>query len=410
MRRISCIITFLFMTAFILMCAGCTEKEEAVVDVTKTPAASLPVNTPEAQTDNGYSISTVTIFFPEGTSDADAEYQLTYSIPVFPESALNDAINRFVEELTARVTEERMPLADRAGSAAIPYTLVEFEVRKASNPAGSYTNILFTETASYDGSDSETVITTLVLDALGSECGLAKISGVYAPDALVAQQVWNIIALDPGNYYGDLALEDIVAVLDLYNGFTVAEEGYTVYVRPGKLADQSLEFSFARSALYPEFVGDILDAEEYESLLPAINATATACAPNYDGFVGTPSDAVATAFLRTLLLGNAPVSTISWDDYTACAARHFGDISITKGAAGADPGTEIAGDNVNLTAAETAYGLQCEDATIENGTLSIVGVLMYGKPGSSNTGVIGPAAITLEQAGDGWHITAFEIR
>ena len=410
MRRIYCIFASL-ITASILLFAGCTN-EAAVVDVTQTPVASLPEPTMDtaAETDDGYSVNTVTVFFPEGTTEADADYQLTYSIPLFPSEPMNEAVNRFIGELTARVTEERMPLADRAGGTAIPNTLVEFEVRKAENFAGSYTNVLFTETAAYDESDVETSTTILVLDAFGNECSLAKVSKVYAPDALVAQQVWNIIAREPDNYYGDVASEEIAAVLDLYNGFTVAEEGYTVYVGPGKLADTALEFSFSRSALYPEFVGDILDAQDYESLLPAINAAAAACAPNYESFSGTPSNPIAAAFLRTLLLGDTPSAIVSWEDYTACAARYFGEFSMTKEAAGEDPGTTISDGSVTLTATGSVYGLACEDATLENGALCIVGKLMYGEPGSSNTGEIGPASITLVQAEDGWCVTAFEIR
>ena len=103
------------------------------------------------------------------------------------------------------------------------------------------------------------------------------------------------MSMDPSAYYGDLTIADVSESLDLYNGFSVAEEGYTLYVQPGVLAaDESngrpLEFSFGRNALYPDFVGDLITVEEYEALLPQLFALASHCGPGFQSWQGEAFD------------------------------------------------------------------------------------------------------------------------
>ena len=110
---------------------GATDKPGA-----ETPGAEAPGETPESA-DIRYGSRTNTVYFPEGAGDADADYILTYTLPVFmPEelncAALNAALALYEEELTERVRTERLPLADRAEGEPAPCTTVEFAASSAA--------------------------------------------------------------------------------------------------------------------------------------------------------------------------------------------------------------------------------------------------------------------------------------
>lgn len=279
-----------------LLITGCTAQplapqvEEVVI--TQTPGSA---ETPAPQA------GPITLYYPEGASQGDAAYAVTYDLPVFSGtepavSAMNAAIQGWREELLDRVESERLPLADRAEGADLPGTQVTSLCVEAETPLGNFTSVLFYESDWYENENGAAQrISTLVFDEAGLECNLAAASGVYDPLPLAAQQVWNIMSMDPSAYYGDLTIADVSESLDLYNGFSVAEEGYTLYVQPGILAaDESngrpLEFSFGRNALYPDFVGDLITVEEYEALLPQLFALASHCGPGFQNWQGEAFD------------------------------------------------------------------------------------------------------------------------
>ena len=296
------------LAALLFSAAGCGGAVNAPGATDKpgagTPGAEAPGETPESA-DIRYGSRTNTVYFPEDAGDADADYILTYTLPVFmPEelncAALNAALALYEEELTERVRTERLPLADRAEGEPAPCTTVEF----AASSAAGYWSIRLFETVSY-GAERETIPFVLVLDAAGSEQSFAAVSGQYEPDALVAQQIYNAIDLDPDAYFGDVTPEDVRLALDLMNGFAVTQTGYDVFIPAGVLAPEAagtLTFSIPRAALYPDCVGEAISVSEYETLLPAFEAIAAACAPNYEGFSdGSPSAYAASAFLTHML-------------------------------------------------------------------------------------------------------------
>ena len=271
--------------ALSIMLSGCTagSSQPAVSVITPPPTASQ-----EAPRASG----SVTVYYPEGADEASAAYRVSYTLPSFTAQgpageAMDAALAAWLDELFQRVEEERIPLADRAEGEALPTTEVTYEIREAQTPLGNFTNLLLHETCWFDNANApEVYLTTLVFDEDGLECSLASISGVYQPEPIAAQQVWNIIGRDPAAYYGDLELEDIAAALDLYNGFTVADEGYTLYVQSGILSASEgnsapLEFSFGRNAMYPDFVGEEISAEDYEALLPQLFMLASYCGPDF---------------------------------------------------------------------------------------------------------------------------------
>ena len=128
----------ILLAALFLLSAGCDSPSGAPAAQTpgtadkpgtELPATQTPGETPESSDALFYADRTNTIYFPEGTGDADAEYVLTYRLPVFmPEelncAALNAALSLYEEELTERVRTERLPLADRVAGEAAPSTSV----------------------------------------------------------------------------------------------------------------------------------------------------------------------------------------------------------------------------------------------------------------------------------------------
>ena len=349
----------LLLLALCLALCGCVAKEAEL------PAVSVVTPAPTASTEPPRTGGSVTVYYPEGADEASAAYRVSYTLPAFTAQgpageAMDAALEAWLDELFQRVEAERIPLADRAEGEALPTTEVSYEIRQAQTPLGSFTNLLLYEKSWFDNAaEPETLLSTLVFDADGMECSLASISGVYEPEPLAAQQVWNIIGRDPASYFGDLELEDVAAVLDLYNGFTVADEGYTLYVQSGVLsANESnsapLEFSFGRNAMYPDFVGEQITAEDYEALLPRFFVLASHCGPGF----------------------------ISWQ----------------------------AGDGWPEGEA-LAYGLRLDEARLDGADLVLSGLLMKGLPGEADAVEAAKAELRLSPAtGEtAWEIAALNI-
>lgn len=382
-----------------LSAVGCTANEEPAQPVDVTAPAETAAPAEEAPPADSAS-EAITVYFPEDATEETANYKLTYLVPTFESAALNAAVSAFVDELYTRVTSERMPLADRVEGEAVPSTTVSCAVQTAELPDGEYTNLVFTETATY-GNISETDIHTIVASPAGNECSLGAVSGVYSPEAIAAQQVWNIIDREADSYFGDLTVEDVMQALDLFNGFTVAEEGYTVYIPAGVLADEGagmLEFSFARNALYPGFVGDVISAEEYEAILPVISACAKACGPGYTGFSGEPDAELAASIVNYYLLKDQASATVTMEQYDAAWMALQGSV----------PTYSMVGDRT-IEAPPAAFGMQCDDAYLDGDTLTITGQLMAGFPGSGSAAAAAGASASFVKRGDAWVINGFEI-
>ncbi|MEA5059726.1 MAG: hypothetical protein VB049_06780 [Candidatus Pelethousia sp.] len=353
--------TMLLLLSLCLLFTGCSVNQSPQAVSVITPA---PAITPASTARVG---GPATVYYPEGTDEATATYQITYTLPTFAAKgpggeAMDAALTAWLDELFERVETERLPLADRAEGETLPTTEVTYELRDAHTPLGDFTNVFLYEKSWFETSNApEILLSILVFDADGMECNLASISGAYDPEPIAAQQVWNIIGRDPASYYGDLELEDISASLDLYNGFAVADEGYTLYVQSGILSANEndgapLEFSFGRNAMYPDFVGEYISAEDYEALLPQFFAVATYCGPSF---------------------GNWRV-----------------------------------GETLPLD--ETyAYGLKLDEARLDGQELVLTGLLIKGLPGDADAMAAAKAELRLAPSGEGaqpaWTLASLSV-
>ncbi len=404
------------LAAFFLFALSACGKDVPALDVENESIISTPAPTkePEAAPEAAEppeeslaaSVKEQTLFFPEGAAMEDADYVLTYSLPLFPEgNGRSEAVALYEEELIARVQEERLPLADRVEGEAAPSTAVAWEISSAELGGRTYTAILFLETVSF-GAEEEVIPHTLVLDAAGAEQTFAALSGLYEPEALVAQQIFNEIDRSPDAYYADIAPEDVRLALDLVSGFTVSESGYTFLIRAGVLAPEEkgiLSFAVPRSALYPAAVGDALSAEEYERLLPGFAAIAAACAPNYEGFAdGSPSPYAASAFMTYMLTTGEEegyFAEVSEADYAAAFASYFTG-SLPADLAAFGDGTAYENGIYRLPIHPRApYAFRMDDAVRTADGLTVYGMLLSGTPGTAQAAELAAVALTLKADG-----------
>ena len=395
---------FAIITAMALLlcaCAGPAEQPAA-----EAPVASSP--TPEIASGDGYTVEIRTLYYPEGAEADTARFMLELRLPVF-QGAADEAIAEYEEELNTRITAELLPLAEREGG-FIPNMRVEPSVFRAELPNGEYTNVMLSETVSFlEDGEPERGRHLIVLDSDGNEQSLASVSGLYSPEDTVAQQIWNIIAGD-GSYYSDLTQEDIAEHLDLYNGFSVGDEGYTVYLPAGTVADESMgeqEFSFGQNALYPDFVGDVITAEEYARILPMLNAAAAACGPDFTSLL-TPEGELGPAYCREYLLRGRDSRTVTKNEFLSAYGFPFSHWMPPEENS---PGVEFMGDGtVKLTRVTPLYGFQSEDATLkENGILTVTGVLMSGAPGDAGAAAAASASAMFTRLDGEYYLSSFDI-
>jgi len=390
--------------AMALLMAGCAQPAvEQPIDVT-IPAETAAPQQPEAeiiQTQDGHAVISEEMLLPRDVPEEEAVYRLSYQAPQFENESANGAVALYLDELYTRVTSERMPYADPVDS--LPYTKVTFEMQEAELPAGLYTNVIFTEEHSFgDDAEAEFDRHVIVVGPDGAECCLAAVSGTYFPEDIAVQQVLNVMAYEPDSYYGDLTQDTILSAIDLYNGFAVADEGYTLFIPAGTIAPEErgmVEISFPHRALYPGFVGDVMDEEDYSALLPMLSAAAAACGPDFTGFAGAPEGELAAAIIGEYLSAQG----LAFDnaaDYSAAYAEAY------KAMFGVDNQGEI-------TSAESSnlpfYGVQWEDAYADGETVTLSGQLMSGAPGSSSAASAASVSAAVRDTGNGWIIEAFEI-
>jgi hypothetical protein len=396
---------------------------------TQGPAATEPVEgvTPDDSVSentlteaDGVSFADKTVLYPEDATEDTAQFRLDYTLPVFGDAfpafeAMNGQVALYEGELLERVSAERLPFADTAEGGALPYTRVECRAERA----GGYVNIYMYEFTSFGG-DEELLPRILVLGSDGSRESLASVTGIYDVEAVAAQQVFNLIDANRSAYYGDITLDDIPAALDLYAGFFMTDEGYGLVAAPGTLAPESdgmLIFLVDRSAFYPDVVGSVLSAEEYEAIRGPLDTLISACGMDYSGFDSSaPSAFIATSFMTLLLTEGSedalyvPVErsvyeqTYSWY-FSASMPADFADTG---------DGTYLDGETYMLPVhPHGTWSLRIDEAVCTDTGVTLYGMILYGVPGTSDSGELCAATVVLTASGSspmGYTFGSVELR
>ena len=392
--------------------------------VTPKPTESiLPGTSPEpASQPSDVDSFSQTLYYPEDSDEDTAQYRLTYSIPVFEDStpagaAMNEAVARYMDSLLVLVSQERVPRADRADGEPLPSTDVSYELSYARG----YTNVIFNSISSY-GVGEELGISTLVLDGRGNERPLQYVSGVYSGENNVAQAILSDVASAvDGNYFHDVTIESVLRAIDLYNGYTVEDFGYRIYVLPASLAPESegiLSFDVTTAEAAPGFVGDVISVDAIYALLPRLNSLATALAVNYESYTdGMISPYAATIYACIRLIDENPgVSgsvVTTRDELIEIISTSLGiESELDLSAWGIKENADSL--SVSTSHALSVYGVDISDVTAsDGGVLLLKGTLHFGAAGSAaSQGYVSTVEIEIIPSAAsecGYIISAFKI-
>ncbi len=345
--------------------------------------------------------------FPEGATEETAEYALSVTLPTFPAApqdkvalyaTLQSAAEVLSDEALSRVTDERLPLSDRADGASVPETklVVKAYSTNTASTSGTFVQLVALETWTYLGTDHSERLSASVFTSEGAEVSLNDLVGGYSARDIAAQQVYNVIDREDGAFYNDISLEDIALGLDTYNGFVVTDNGVVILFAPGAVAPEEAltqRVLIKRASLWPDEVNDAINGglfteTEYASLLGALRAVACAVAPNYESFTDSaPSAYAATAFMTQMLTREVcvacspiPFKTVDKSEYESLYAQYFAsklpdikaDAPFTDGTALSEDGTIY---NVPL-ATSGAYTFRPDGCTLDGDALVLSGALI----------------------------------
>ncbi|OQB24452.1 MAG: hypothetical protein BWY11_01072 [Firmicutes bacterium ADurb.Bin182] len=364
---------------------------------TETPDEPL-IPEPVVSSDGTYTVETHLLCFPDGSDISNAEHVLIYALPVFSEQndaadAFNANVALYEEELIARITEQ-----PGEGSGEQLTTYVNVEVTKVTD----YTNIIFTE-ETRKGAQTLHHKYALVLSPDGDEMSLAKITGIYDADVLVAQLIWNRM-----NAFGGITRDTVLQALDIYNGFYLTETGYAVFFDPGVLyeAGEGFKvFELSETEIYPSFVGDVLSVESYRELLPVFSRLAAATLVNFESFDTVPSPFVSAVFIADTLSEDAGPS--KYGTRLQLTREDMDELFRSYFSAGQFPGADSAVPSVKeenglytveLSEVSHPFSIEFTDAKRENNTVVLTGNIMFGTPGTQDARFVSGIIITLAQA------------
>ncbi|MEL7609904.1 MAG: hypothetical protein AAGU74_10390 [Bacillota bacterium] len=294
----------LLALVLLLLCAcdATTGPSATATPELQATSSPLPEQTPGTGSfvseDGSYSLSTNVVYFPEGCTQENAKFTLTYTLPEFlggddRSEAMNDSVKLYLEDLFERVNEQYLASVPEGAEIASDEVSAQISVSRG------YTNLIISEHLTI-GESLQDHISTIVFDDRGRETGLEAIAGLVDGAPLVAQLVYNRMDQQRDVYFSDMTMEQIEELLDLYNAFAVTDNGFKLYFGAGTIAAEvegPIWMDIAASDLYPSFVGDVLPAKAYVELMPVIDRLAAASAVNFESFDGSPSAYVATLYM-----------------------------------------------------------------------------------------------------------------
>lgn len=259
---------------------------------TEAPATAEPKDDP--------TYTHLVCYWPEEADYESCDYALIVEKPEFSRAvssgyAFNQAVDRYINELSKRIERDYLPSA----VAKPPYTQVNCDVDRV----GNVTNVVFTELHCYEAQPySETYV--LMLDERGNEVNLCDLLLDYHAENLAAKRIAELIKGRDGYYEADES--KVLASIDSRHGVRATEDGCIVYIHSGMLApyeEGELAFSLGFDEVAPDFIGEdgALSALEYRRLTEFLGMVA-------DSVIVRESDVVSGVmpeFAATLFMSEA---------------------------------------------------------------------------------------------------------
>lgn len=389
MKRTSVFICFLL--AAIMLFSACGEN-------VGSPGPTEEPNT-AAPSEDRYSMTHYIRYWPEDADYDSCDYCCIVELPEFSKtysagSNMNKAVQSYIENLQQRVEDNYMSKS----VAKPPYTDVSCEIVDA----GSFTNIIFTEKHCFEA-QPYTHTYVLLLDECGNEIGLGDVIKSYHADTMAAELIFNYLT-ENGMALDGLSLTDCMAAADTNNGVSVTESTFTVYVDEGVLAPYEygqLKLCFELSKLMSEDLKDsftldgYLKAESFFSWFVTANMVRESNVTD-----GVMTEYAATAFMGSYYINSDYVPEKGIISVPRTEFEGLYRSILNKDFPGIDTGAcniELKDDCylIDTNAKQYEFHLDIINAISENGTLSLMGDVIYGSFGYANTEYVCHATLVL---------------
>ena len=242
---------------------------------------------------------------------------------------------------------------------------------------------------------------------------MAARAGTYEIEALTAQLVYNRMDQERDKYFTDLSLSELAALMDLYNGYYVTENGFMLYFAPGSIApaaEGAILMELSETDFYPAFVGDLLSKEAYVAISPLLDSIGHHAADGFVSFSGVPSPYIASAFMYETILSMDPAPYIEAGDTFIMPYEKLEEIfsSYFRGdfpgifgldglmAVEENDTVRITPWNAQLPSANTRVLLHDAEEGEEEGLILLTGSLVFHTPGAPEPATVSGVRVGLQ--------------
>ncbi|MBR0136134.1 MAG: hypothetical protein IJM18_08025 [Clostridia bacterium] len=333
-----------------------------------------------------YTMTHIIRYWPEDADYDSCDYACTVQIPEFSKdftygSAMNNAVDAYLEDLSSRIEKKYMP----ASVAKPPYT----EVGCSVEYVGNITNVIFTEQHCYE---AQPIVSTyvLMLNERGKQINLCDVFLNYHTQELIASCIAKAIEGDPRFFEADA--DKVFALLDITHGARSQEGGATVYIPEGLIApldDGEIAFDVRYEDICPEFVGEgkAISLDDYRRLTQFLSLVSNSVIVRSENIVsGELSQFAASAFMGELAqsLGIMPQAgrivireDRFLDIYRGCFGTEFPGVDKD----GFDIETADGSLRVLYKQKEYRHNVDMLDARWDGDTLVVTGDMIFGEFG-----------------------------
>lgn len=401
----------------ILLLAGALALLACLSACTPRPVPAVPTEEPRVTEipEAEYTVSHIVRYWPEDADYDSCDYACVAQVPEFSKShyagsAMNAAVDEYLEELSERIEREYMPSA----VAEPPYTEVTFDYKYV----GGIANIIFRETHSYEA-QPYTETRVIMLNGRGERVNLRDVFMNYHAEERIAEAIAARIAGDPRYYEADPL--KILSVLDITERACAAETGASVFIPEGVLApyeEGELEIPVTFEEVLPELVGaeGIMTLEELSGAVRLMRFAANSVVVRVESIIeGAASPYTATAFMGQAVTelrlipkaGRIEIPKADFEAlYSACIAGDFPGIDTDAHDIRLEEGVY----SVSAAQPKYVYNIDILEAARTGDTLLINGDLVYGAFGFAATEFVRHARLELVKNAEspfGWTIKGF---